>query len=100
MSDLEPYQGTPARKYRVQVPAAHRSSLDTRLRWLWNQRFGTVQMVYNESKDLLDKTAATMILQAIMAKDLASIELLFQRVEGGPLEDAELLERGSGTIPV
>ena len=78
------------RKFRKQIPEVHRKSLDTRLRWLWHQRFGTVQMVWQESRDILDKTAATLILQCIMAKDLNSIELLFQRIEGGPQADTEV----------
>ena len=56
------------------LPAEHRASIDTRLAWLWNQRFGTVQMVWKDSPDLLDHTAATIILQAVLAKDLNSIE--------------------------
>lgn len=75
------------RKYRSQIPAVHRASLDTRLMWLWNQRFGTVQTVWKDSPDLLDVTAATMILQAILAKDLNNIQLVFRRLEGGAQED-------------
>lgn len=82
----------PTRKFRKAVPEAHRTSLDTRLRWLWNQRFGTVQMVWKESGDILDHTACTLILQAIMVKDLTSIEQLFQRLEGGAQGDEQLLE--------
>lgn len=81
------------RKYRRQVPEVHRASLDTRLVWLWNQRFGTVQTVWKDSPDLLDRTACTLILQAIMAKDLNSIILLFQRLEGGAQTDEAVLER-------
>jgi hypothetical protein len=80
------------RRWRKAIPEKHRSSLDTRVRWLWNQRFGTVQTVYNETDDLLDRTAATLILQAIMAKDLVSIRQVFQRIEGGSLFDEELVE--------
>jgi len=82
----------PARRWKSNVPIAHRTSLDTRLRWLWHQRFGTVQTVYMESQDLLDKTAATLILQAIMSQDLRSIQQLFQRLEGGALHDEALVE--------
>ena len=77
------------RRWRKQVPEEHRASLDTRLRWLWCQKFGTVQTVYNASPDILDKTAATLILQAIMAKDLRSIQQLYQRLEGGAAYDGE-----------
>ena len=80
------------RKFRRQVPDIHRSSLDTRIQWLWNQRFGTVQMVWKESPDILDNTAATLILQAIMGKDLDSITQLFQRLEGGAVDDQTVLE--------
>lgn len=78
------------RKFRKAVPESHRSSLDTRLQWLWHQRFGTVQMIWKESEDVLDHTAATLILQAIMGRDLNSIELLFQRLEGGAVGDERL----------
>ena len=35
---------------RTQVPDGHRGSLDTRLLWLWHQRFGTVQTVYTRAR--------------------------------------------------
>ena len=87
------------RKYRTQIPDAHRASLDTRLAWLWHQRFGTVQTIWKDSRDVLDHTAATLILQAIMAKDLASIQQLFSRLEGGALLDTQLLDQEE-TLPV
>ena len=83
------------RKFRTRVPDAHRASLDTRLLWLWNQRFGTVQTIWQQSDDVLDHTACTLILQAIMAKDLNSIQLLFQRIEGGAQSDETVLETSS-----
>lgn len=80
--------------YRTQVPRDHRQSLDTRIKWLWNQRFGTVQTVWKESSDLLDHTAATLLLQCVLGKgDLNSIALAFQRLEGGSLADEEVLEK-------
>lgn len=82
MSDV-----VPTRVYRVRVPEEHRTSLDTRLRWLWHQKFGTVQTVYSSSTDILDVTAATLILQCIMARDIKSIEQLFTRLEGSPMTD-------------
>ena len=80
------------RQWRTQVPEDHRASLDTRLHWLWHQRFGTVQTVYSRSEDILDVTAATLILQCIMARDLKSIRQLFQRIEGGAVMDQELAD--------
>lgn len=83
---------TPQRRFRRQIPDSHRVSLDTRIVWLWNQRFGTVQMVWKDSTDVLDHTAATLILQAILGKDLDSIAQIFQRLEGGPVPDEDLLD--------
>ena len=84
------------RKYRKQVPEAHRKSVDTRLAWLWKQRFGTVQTIWKDSPDVLDRTACTVILQSILGKDLNSIELLFKRLEGGAVDDQTLAQ----TLPV
>lgn len=81
------------RKFRGQIPKEHRESLDTRVLWLWNQRYGTVQQVWNSSPDMLDKTAATMFLQAFMAQDLEAITLIFARIEGGAIDDERLLDR-------
>ena len=81
------------RRFRTTIPDAHRKSIDTRIQWLWNQRFGTVQQVWQNSKDMLDHTAATLILQAVFAKDLDSIAQVLQRIEGGPLVDVDLAER-------
>ena len=88
MSDV-----VPIKRFRTQVPTDHRTSLDTRLVWLWHQRFGTVQTVYSQSPDILDVTAATLILQAIMGRDLKSIQQLFQRLEGGAQADVEVLDQ-------
>ena len=80
-------------RFRNEIPDAHRKSIDTRIAWLWNQRFGTVQQVWQSSKDMLDHTAATLILQAVFAKDLDSITQVLQRLEGGALTDSELADR-------
>jgi len=92
-SELVPVAALQRRHYLKQIPEAHRSSLDTRIEWLWNQRFGTIQMISQESPDLQDKTAATVFLQAIMAGDLNSIALIFKRLEGGPQLDELVRER-------
>jgi hypothetical protein len=85
----------PIHRWRREIPADHRDNLDTRLLWLWHQRFGTVQTIYSDSHDILDVTAATLILQAIMGRDLKSIQQLFQRLEGGATYDKELKAQGS-----
>lgn len=86
-----------AHKFRSSVPAAHRASLDTRIQWMWNQRLGTIQTIWKASQeargDILDFTAATLILQAAMGKDLDSIQQVFERLEGGALPDDKVLER-------
>ena len=81
------------RRYRKQIPEEYRSSLDTRVYWLWNQSFGTVQAVSMESSDALDVTAATLFLQAIMAGHMDSIALILRRLEGGAIMDEELLAK-------
>ena len=86
------------KRFRSQVPEDHRTSLDTRLLWLWHQRFGTVQTVYSSSPDILDVTAATLILQAIMGRDLKSIQQLFTRLEGGALFDEDALAQTPARI--
>lgn len=83
----------PVHTFRKVIPSEHRTNLDTRLLWLWHQRFGTVQTIYLNSTDILDVTAATLILQAIMAKDLQSIRQLFQRLEGGAVYDSEMVRQ-------
>ena len=80
-------------KFRRSIPESHRKSLDTRIQWLWGQRLGSVQSIWRDSKDVLDHTAATLVLQAVMAQDLNSIELLFQRLEGGAVVDDKLAEQ-------
>ena len=77
-----------ALRFRNEIPAAHRKSIDTRIAWLWNQRFGTVQQVWNNSRDLLDKTAATLILQAVFAKDLESIHFFRRALVSARIEEA------------
>lgn len=89
MSELIP---TPSRKFRHEVPREHRKTLDTRIVWLWNQRFGTVQSVWQNSTDTLDHLAATMLLQAILAKDLNNVALVFRRLEGGAQVDTVVAE--------
>lgn len=88
----------PARKFRREIPEQHRVTVDTRLLWLWNQRFGTVQQVWQCSPDADDKLAATIILQALIGSDLNSIQLLFRRLEGGAQVDELVLDGGTITL--
>jgi len=86
------------RLYRSEIPVEHCTSTDARLTWLWNQRLGVAQAVFANSKDIESKMAASMILTCAMLGDLSAIEQLFQRLEGAPVSDQELLERGSMPI--
>jgi len=79
--------------FRGAVPEEHRVSLDTRIRWLFHQRFGTIQKIYQETDDLLDRTAAQMFITAIWHHDLDSVMLIYNRLEGGPIMDEELVQR-------
>ena len=82
--------------FRKEIPKDHRMSMDSRLRWLWNQRMGTVQQVWKGSPDLLDHTASTLVLQCFLGGgDLESIALLLRRLEGGPQVDEEVLGEAS-----
>ena len=87
MSELATY------RFRRQIPQTWCSSLDTRITWLWNQRFGTVQSVRQHSPDLLDVTAANLIIQAILHSDISSIEMILNRIEGSPVHDDELVDK-------
>lgn len=80
------------RKYRSEIPEAHCATMDTRIQWLWNQRFGTVQRIWQHTADLESKLATTIILQAIMANDLNNIALVFKRLEGGATQDDVTLD--------
>ena len=75
--------------FRRNIPEEHKANLDTRLLWLWNQRFGTLQSVWRDADDVFDKTAASILMQCIIQKDLDSIVLLFKRLEGGAVTDEE-----------
>lgn len=88
------------RRWRSEIPQSHKHSLDTRLQWLWMQRFGTLQTIYLKSTDLLDRTAATLLIQAIIAKDLRSIEQLFQRLEGGSSFDHDMVDQDQGSLRI
>ena len=74
-------------KFRSNVPEEWRKTIDTRLYWLWHQRLGTLQMIREKTNDVLDRTAAELVMQAVYGDDLASLLLLLRRLEGGPLGD-------------
>lgn len=80
------------KKYRGSIPPEHCTSIDTKLRWLWNQRFGTVQKIWQETEDADTKAAATLCLNAAYVGDLSAINIVLNRLEGGALTDEDLLD--------
>ena len=91
MSDSSAIQ----RKLRSDIPEEHRISDDARLEWLWNQRLATVQNIFASTQNIRDRMAATLVLGATMSASLASIELLFRRLEGGSVSDEVVQEDDS-----
>jgi hypothetical protein len=80
------------KKYRGSIPPEHCTSIDTKLRWLWNQRFGTVQKIWQETNDPDTKAAATLCLNAAYIGDLSAIATVLNRLEGGALTDEDMLD--------
>lgn len=87
------------KKYRSSIPPEHCTSIDTKLRWLWNQRFGTVQKIWQETEDADTKAAATLCLNAAYVGDLSAINIVLNRLEGGALTDEDMLDF-SETMPI
>lgn len=87
------------RKYRSSVPEEHSTSIDTKLRWMWNQRFGTVQKIWLETTDADTKAAATLCLNAAYIGDMSAINVVLNRLEGGVLTDEDLLDF-SDSMPI
>lgn len=100
MSEIEPVVNTVVvlqrelskKKYRSAIPEEHLTSIDTKLRWLWNQRFGTVQKIWQETDDADTKAAATLCLNAAYIGDLSAISIILNRLEGGALTDEDMLD--------
>lgn len=83
------------RSLRSEIPEEHRISDDSRFEWLWMQRLATVGSIYLRSKNIRDRMAAKVVLDATMSANLPSIELLLRRLEGGAVADQSLLEEDS-----
>lgn len=99
-NSLETLQAELAKKkYRSEIPEEHLTSIDTKLRWLWNQRFGTVQKIWQVTEDADTKAAATLCLNAAYLGDLAAINIILNRLEGGVLTDEDMLDFGD-SMPI
>ena len=79
-----------AQRFRNSVPAEWRKSIDTRIYWMWHQRLGTIQQIREKTHDVLDLTAAELVLEAVYGDDLNPLILLLQRLEGGSQRDDRL----------
>lgn len=90
----------PVRKFRQDIPAEHCGSTDTKLRWLWNQRFGTVQTIWQNAEDGDTKAAAALCLNAAYTGNLTAINLLLNRLEGSAMTDEDLLGVSEDTLPI
>ena len=83
------------RKLLSNIPAEHRVSDDARLEWLWHQRMAVVQKIFTDTNNVRDRMAATLVLSSTLLPNLASIELLLQRLEGGAAQDVVVQEEDS-----
>ena len=83
------------RKLLSNIPEEHRVTDDARLEWLWHQRLAVVQKIFTETTNVRDRMAATLVLSSTMLPNLASIELLLRRLEGGAQQDQAILEDDS-----
>ena len=87
-------------RFRSEIPKEHCATADTKIRWLWNQRFGTIQTIWQQSTDGTTKAAAALCMSAAYTGDMSSIGLLLHRLEGGPVTDEDLLETNTDTMPI
>lgn len=79
------------RVYR-NIPEKHRVSDDSRIQWLWNQRFEVVQTIFSFTDNVRDRMAATLVLSATLSAHLPAIELVLRRLEGGAVPDQVVQE--------
>ena len=82
-------------KLRSEIPDEHCESDDSRFEWLWMQRLATVGSIYMRTKNIRSRMAAKVVLDATMSANLASIELLIRRLEGGAVSDQTVVEEDS-----
>ena len=85
-------QGLVQRRMLSNIPEEHRRTDDTRAEWLWNQRIIQVQHIWENTNNVRDKMMCALVLGAAWSANLASIELLFKRLEGGAVADTEIID--------
>ena len=90
--------GAVARRAPSNIPEEHRTTDDTRIQWLWNQRLIVVQNIYMNTGNIRDRMACALVLGAAWQANLPSIELVFKRLEGGSVADSEVIDEGEDTL--
>ncbi|QKY80412.1 hypothetical protein SEA_PABST_54 [Microbacterium phage Pabst] len=90
--------GAIARRMPSNIPEEHRTTDDTRIAWLWNQRLIVVQNIWSNTSNIRDRMAAALILGAAYQANMASIELVFKRLEGGAILDTEIIDNEDDTL--
>jgi hypothetical protein len=85
-------QGKVKRRLFHNIPEEHRASDDTRFEWLWMQSLAQVMSIRENTDNIRDRMAASLVLTAAWMARLPSIELLLQRLEGAAVADSELEE--------
>ncbi|QDF17005.1 hypothetical protein SEA_YELLOWPANDA_55 [Microbacterium phage YellowPanda] len=90
--------GAIARRMPSNIPEEHRTTDDTRIEWLWNQRLIVVQNIYVHTSNIRDRMACALILGAAFQANLASIELVFKRLEGSSVVDTDIIDKDDDTL--
>jgi hypothetical protein len=74
------------------IPEEHRISDDSRLEWLWMQSVAQIMSIRENTDDIRDRMAATLMLTAAWMGQLSAIELVLQRLEGAAVDDKTISE--------
>lgn len=90
--------GAIARRMPSNIPEEHRTTDDTRIAWLWNQRLIVVQNIWLNTSNIRDRMTAALVLGAAYQANMTSIELVFKRLEGGAILDTEIIDNGDDTL--
>ena len=85
-------KGLVSRRMYSNIPEEHRTTDDTRIEWLWNQRLIQVQNIWQHTENIRDKMACALVLGAAWQNNLSSIELVLKRLEGGAVVDSHVVD--------
>lgn len=85
-------EGNLKRRLRHNIPEEHRATDDTRIQWLWMQSVAQVMGIRENTDDIRDRMACTLVLSAAWMGSLPAIELVLQRLEGAAVPDTLIEE--------